>query len=280
MQVAVLGASGFVGGHLVRRLRARGDEVKTGPLRDPQAAASLVNGCDAIVNLAGEPLAQKWTDDVKHSIETSRTSLPHAFLNAVKSIERKPRIYVSASAVGYYGTSLDATFTESSRPGTDFLAHVCVGWEREAERASELGMRVACIRSGIALGKDGGAMEKLLPPFKIGAGGRVGNGKQWYSWVHIEDLVGAYELALDGLSGAINATAPNPVRNKDFTHALGKALHRPTIFPIPHVAIAAVLGEGSVTVTEGQRVLPERLLESDYTFKFPTIDAAFADILH
>ncbi|HEY8312851.1 MAG TPA: TIGR01777 family oxidoreductase [Candidatus Baltobacteraceae bacterium] len=279
MRIAIFGASGFVGRHLVDALQRRGDEVRTGSIRDPQAGAALAEGCDAIVNLAGEPIAQKWSDDVKQKMERSRTQAPRALLDALASVANKPHAYISASAVGYYGTSEDATFTEESGPGNDFLARICVAWEREAQRAADLGMRVTRVRTGVALGAGGGVMEKLLPPFKMGAGGRVGSGKQWYSWVHIDDLIGVYELALGGVDGALNATAPNPVRNADFTHELGKALHRPTIFPVPQFAIKSLLGEGAVAVLEGQRVLPQRTQAEGYVFRFPTIDAAFADVL-
>ncbi|HEY8297449.1 MAG TPA: TIGR01777 family oxidoreductase [Candidatus Baltobacteraceae bacterium] len=278
MRIALFGASGFVGRHLAGALRARGDEVRTGSLRDAATAAALADGCDAIVNLAGEPIAQKWSDEVKLRIERSRTALPHAFLDAVATVAQRPTAYVSASAVGYYGTSEERTFTEVSGPGDDFLARVCVEWEREAERAAGLGMRVARIRTGVALGAGGGVLERLVPPFKMGAGGKVGSGRQWYSWIHVADLVGVYLLALDGGEGALNATAPTPVRNEEFTHELGKALHRPTLFAIPTFAIKNMLGEGAVAVLEGQRVLPERAQAAGYTFAFPTIDAAFADI--
>ncbi|MGH8163904.1 MAG: TIGR01777 family oxidoreductase, partial [Rhodanobacteraceae bacterium] len=279
MNVTVFGGSGFVGRHLGEALRARGDDVRIGSIRDTAAAAALAGGSDVVVNLAGEPLAQKWTEDVKARILQSRTALPHAFVDALASRTDKPRAYVSASAIGYYGTSEEATFTETSPPGDDFLARVCVAWEQEAQRAAELGMRVACVRSGLALGSDGGALEKLLPPFKMGTGGKAGSGKQWYSWIHIADLVGIYLLAIDGLAGAIDATAPNPVSNATFTRELGKALHRPTIFPIPVFAIKSMLGEGASVVLEGQRVLPERALAAGYAFRFSTIEAAFADIL-
>lgn len=283
MRVAILGASGFIGKHLRAALEARGDEVRPGSLRDPQAAAELASGCDAVVNLAGETLAQRWTDEAKREIERSRTELPRAFINALAGVANRPQAYVSASAIGYYGTSETLTFTEASPAGSDFLARLCVEWEREAQRARELGMRTACIRTGLVLGTDGGALPKLLPPFKMGLGGKVASGRQWYSWVHVDDLAGVYLLALDAtregrFEGALNATAPNPVRNETFTHELATALHRPAIFPVPPFAIKSMLGEGAVVVLEGQRVLPERTQEQGYTFKYPRIDGAFADL--
>jgi uncharacterized protein (TIGR01777 family) len=188
-------------------------------------------------------------------------------------------VYVSASAIGYYGTSATATFTETSPPGDDFLARVCVGWETEARRAESLGMRVALIRTGLVLGTDGGALAKLLPIFKLGLGGPIGSGTQWYSWIHIDDLVGIYLLALDGASGPLNGTAPAPVTNRAFTDALGAALHRPAFLPVPAFAISAILGEGAVVVVEGQRVLPEATHERGYTFVYPTLAGALAALV-
>lgn len=279
MRVALFGGSGFIGRHLAAALRARGDEVLPGSLRDPQAAARLAQTCDAVVNLAGEPIAQRWNAQVKERILASRTELPRAFIEALGSHSARPGTYVSASAVGYYGTSESQTFTEDSPPGNDFLAAVCTAWEAQAQTAARLGMRVACVRTGLVLGADGGALERILPPFKMGAGGRIGSGRQWYSWIHVDDAVGVYLLALDGASGALNATAPNPVRNAEFTHALAEALHRPAALPVPAFVLKAMLGEGAVVVLEGQRVLPKRTQGLGYTYAFETLDAALADVL-
>lgn len=279
MRVGILGASGFVGTHLQAALRKRGDDVLAASLRAPADAAQTLRGCEAIVNLSGEPVAQRWTDDVKRRIRESRTSAVAAFFDALARDEKRPRRFVSASAIGYYGTSETATFTESSEPGDDFLARVCVEWEAQAQRGAELGMEVACVRTGLALGKDGGALAKILPPFKLGAGGRIGSGKQWVSWVHIDDVVAIYLMMLDGVNGVVNATAPNPVRNDAFAKALGRRLNRPTFFPVPGAAISAVLGEGSYVLTEGQRVLPERTQAAGYVFKYETIDGALAHLL-
>jgi uncharacterized protein (TIGR01777 family) len=202
-----------------------------------------------------------------------------AFFDALANEARKPAAFVSASAVGYYGTSETATFDETSAPGNDFLAEVCVAWEATADHAATLGMRVTKVRTGLVLGSDGGALAKLLPLFKLGVGGVVASGKQWYPWIHIDDQVGIYLHAIDGASGVLNATAPNPVRNADFTRALGAALHRPTLFPAPAFAVALVLGEGATVVTEGQCVLPTRTLETGYRFRYETIEAAFAAIV-
>ncbi len=280
MRVTILGASGFIGRHLGAALRARGDEVVASGLRDPAAAAAASAGSDVVVNLAGASVSERWTAAQKQAIEESRTALPHAYLDALARLPSRPAAYVSASAVGYYGTSPDATFTEASPPGADFLARVCVAWEAEAARAAALGMRVALIRTGIVLGLDGGALGKLLPLFRAGLGGVVASGAQWYSWIHIDDQVGIYLHAIDGaVEGALNATAPEPVTNRDFTAALAAAVHRPAFFPVPSFALSLLLGEGAVVVTEGQRVLPERTLASGYRFRHPELGAALRSLV-
>lgn len=276
MRVGILGATGFVGRHLVQRLTARGDDVVAASLRDPEEAARKLASCDAVVNLSGETLAQRWNPTVKHDILYSRTQLPQRFLEAIGTFSAHPAAYISASAVGYYGTSETATFTEKSPPGDDFLARVCVAWEREAENAQRFGMRVCIVRTGVVLG-DGGALGQMLAPFKLGAGGIIGNGRQWMSWVHVDDVVGIYVLALDGTSGVLNATAPNPVTNAEFTHALGRAVHRPTILPTPTFALRMLLGEGADMLLTGQRVLPQQTRAEGYTFRFTEIDEALAN---
>lgn len=279
MRLTILGSTGLVGTALVAALRARGDEVVAANIREPASAAEASAGSDVVVNLAGAPVSERWTEAHKRIIRSSRVDVPHAYLSALERIESRPTAYVSASAVGYYGMSRTATFTETSPPGDDFLARVCAEWEAEADRASALGMRVAKIRTGIVLSTHGGALGKLLPLFRAGAGGVVASGEQWYSWIHIDDLIGLYLLAIDGLDGAVNAVAPNPVQNREFTGELGAALHRPTLFPVPTFAISMILGEGAVVVTEGQRVLPERALAHGYAFRFPTLTSAFASLL-
>ncbi len=279
MRVAVLGGNGFIGRHLASALRARGDEPMPLSLRDPIAAARSAVRCDAIVNLAGETLAQRWSAQVKQRIMESRTALPSAFLDELGKNERNPAVYVSASAIGYYGTSENETFTEDSPAGTDFLAHVCIEWERNAQRAASLGMRLAFVRCGLVLGTDGGALPKLLPLFKAGTGGRVGSGKQWYSWIHVTDAVGIYLRAIDALSGAINATAPAPVTNQEFTETLAGVLHRPAALPVPAFMVNLALGEGAMLVLEGQRVVPQRALDMGYSFQFPVLQDALGDLL-
>ena len=281
MRVCVLGASGFVGRHLTQALQARGDEVTGVSLRDPSAAATTAATCDAIVNLVGEPIAQRWNDGVKQAILESRTDVPRRFIEALGRVEsRKTKTYVSASAIGYYGMSETATFVEENPPGSDFLAQVCEAWEHTAQTARELGLRVGIVRTGLALGNDGGALAKLLPPFRLGLGGVVGTGRQWYSWVHVADLVGIYSSVLDGGEGPFNATAPNPVTNAEFTHALGEVLHRPTSFPAPQFALKLMLGEGASVVTTGQRVIPKRITEEcGYSFAFSDLESALTNLL-
>jgi uncharacterized protein (TIGR01777 family) len=276
MKVTIVGASGFIGRHLTAALQARGDTVVATSLRDEAAAARASEGADVVVNLAGEPVAQRWTPAVKEKIRSSRTTSAGALIDAIGALENKPSAYVSASAIGYYGRSEDATFEESSSPGDDFLARVCVEWESTADRAASFGMRVAKIRTGLVLGKDGGALAKLLPLFRLAAGGIVASGRQWYSWISIDDLVGIYLHAIDGTDGVLDGTAPNPVRNAEFTRLLAAALHRPAFFPVPAFAIAAILGEGALVVTEGQRVLPVRTLATGYPFRYESLAAAFA----
>jgi uncharacterized protein len=277
--VGIAGASGFIGKHLSAALRARGDEVVETSMRDPRRAAEQASRCDAFVNLSGENIGQRWTQSVKREILRSRTELPEQFFDALSSMPARPRVYVSASAVGYYGTSETATFTEGDPPGNDFLAKVCIEWERVAAAGERLGMRVACVRSGLILSADGGALAKLLPLFKSGTGGRVGSGRQWYSWIHIRDAVGIYLLALDAVGGAMNATAPNPVRNAEFVERLGNVLHRPAVLPAPAIVLKLALGEGSTIVLDGQRVLPARAQSAGYAFKFPHLDGALDDLL-
>lgn len=278
MRIAVIGGSGFVGRHLRAAVEARGDEAVVLSLRDPSAAAATASLCDAVVNLAGEPIGQRWSDEVKQRIVESRTTAPQAFLDALAGMPKKPSAYVSASAVGYYGTSEDATFTESSSPGSGFLAECCVRWEATATSAAQCGMRVCCVRSGMVLG-DGGVLERILPIFRTGTGGRIGSGNQWFSWIHIDDAVGIYLLAVDGASGALNATAPNPVRNAEFTQTLAGVLHRPASVAVPAFMLRMMLGEGAQIALEGQRVLPERTSAVGYTFKYPELRPALEAIL-
>lgn len=279
MKVTLLGASGFIGRHLAAALSARGDGVAPASLRDIAAAVRACDGADAVVNLAGEEVAQRWTPEVKAHIFSSRVDAPRALIARLPALASPPKTYISASAIGYYGSSQDVAFNETSPPGHDFLAQVCVAWEAEAAKAAEVGARVTTIRTGLALGTDGGVLARLLPIFRVGAGGKVGDGRQWYSWIHIDDVVGIYLAALDGVSGTLNATAPNPVQNVDFTRALASVLKRPALIPVPEIALRLRFGEAAAFISQGQRVLPERTLASGYEFRFPTLDDALHNLL-
>lgn len=278
MRVALLGGTGFIGTALAAALRNRGDEIVILSLRDPRRAAKLAAPCDAIVNLAGEPIVNRWTAGEKRRILESRTLAPRAFLEHLATHRPHAATYVSASAIDYYGTSTDATFDERSPPGTGFLANVCAAWEREALGATALGMRVACVRTGLVLG-NGGMLGRIVPIFRAGLGGRIGSGNQWYSWIHIADLTGIHLTAIDDPDGALNAVAPNPVTNATFTRALAKTLDRPAFLPVPALALRAVLGEGASLLLERQRVLPAKVLERNYRFAFPELSDALEDLL-
>lgn len=248
-------------------------------LRDIDAAARDCASANAIVNLSGAPVSKRWTSAWKAEIRRSRVELTRALVERLAALQRKPLAYVSASAVGYYGMSLSETFTETSPNGDDFLARVCVEWEREAHRATELGIRVAVVRTGLVLGADGGALPMMLPPFRLGLGGRIASGKQWMSWIHVDDLVDTYIRAIDGTAGAINATAPEPVTNATFTEVLGRVLQRPTLLAVPAAVPELLLGEGASILTQGQRVLPERTLASGYQFRYPQLEPALRALL-
>jgi uncharacterized protein len=279
MRVGLVGASGFIGKHLQAVLTGRGDEVVPASLRDPAAAAVAVRECDAVVNLAGEPVAQRWTSAAKERMRRSRVDGARELLDALARERTRPAAYISASAIGYYPPSEDASYTEVSDHGDDFLGDLCAAWEREAERAVALNMRVAIVRTGLALGRDGGALKKMLPSFQLGFAGVLGSGKQWLSWVHIDDVTGIYCLALDGASGTFNATAPHPVTNEDFTRTLATVLHRPAFAQVPSFALRLMLGEGADILLTGARVLPQHTLEAGYMFRFTTLDDALRDLL-
>lgn len=277
MRVALLGGSGFIGSALAQALRARDDEPVVISMRDPERAAEEAVECAAVVNLAGEPIAQRWTAAVKQRIIDSRTIAPRSFLQHFARLRRRASVYVSASAIDYYGPGGDTPFDENSPPGNTFLASVCTAWEREALSATALGMRVACVRTGLVLGR-GGMLARLLPLFRAGLGGRIGDGTAWYSWVHVADVAGIYLSAIDDPDGAINAVAPNAVRNAEFVAALGEAVGRPARLPAPVFALRAALGEGVSVLIERQRVVPARALERGYCFAFPELAAALHDV--
>jgi uncharacterized protein len=293
MNVTVTGASGLIGSQLVDRLRARGDDVSTLsrnpsspgavrwlPEQEPAPAAAL-SGRDAVIHLAGENVAQRWTDDAKRRIRSSRELGTRNLVAGIEAADPRPRVLVSASAVGYYGPHGDERLDEQTPSGEDFLAEVCVIWEREAQRAGDLGLRVVNIRTGVVLDQGGGALAKMLPFFKLGIGGPVAGGGQYMPWIHVDDLVGLYLAALDGdaWTGPVNASAPEPVTNKAFSKALGRALRRPAFAPVPGLAVRALYGEMAEIVTKGQRVVPRRAQEHGFTFAHPDLDEALRSAL-
>ncbi len=288
MRVAVSGASGFIGTAAVRRLEAAGHQVsrmvrgtpKPGEIHWIPAGAletEALEGVDAVVHLAAENIAGRWTATKKARILNSRVQGTLTVAATVARLQRKPKVLVSASAIGFYGSRGDETLDESSTPGSDFLAEVARQWESATEAASRAGIRVVLLRFGVVLGESGGALKQMLRPFKMGVGGRIGSGQQWMSWVALEDVAGAVEHAIanESLHGPVNAVAPNPVRNAEFTRTLGEVLHRPTVFPMPELAVKVVFGEmGESLLLGSQRVAPKKLVETGYQFRFPDLKAA------
>ncbi len=301
MRVTITGATGLIGSRLIRALQERGDEVTVltrnpdkarstlpgveavawaDPSSEPAPAAAL-SGRDAVVHLAGEPVAQRWSDDVKRRINDSRELGTRNLLAGMQAADAPPQVLVSSSAVGYYGPHGTEELPETTPPGDDFLAKVCVTWEAEATKAESAGARVVLVRTGIVLDADGGALEKMLPPFKLGVGGPVAGGDQFMPWIHLDDLVGIYVRALDDASwsGPVNGSAPRPVTNTAFSKALGKVLKRPAFSPVPAFAIKLLYGEMSEIVTKGQNAVPERTQQLGYAFKHTEIEPALRDAL-
>ncbi len=293
MKVAITGATGFVGSRLVERLSEEGHHVvvltrsvRKAEQRFPQSQfpnlefvtfspeiidewKGVISGCDGVVNLAGEPIAEKrWSVDQKNEILNSRIDTTRSLAQAIEQAESKPQVLVSGSAIGYYGTSETATYDESSGPGDDFLAEVCKQWEAEAQKVAD-GIRLVTLRIGIVL-DNGGAMGKMLPAFKAFAGGPIGSGNQWFSWVDREDLVSLIIKALtDGqMTGAYNATSPNPVTMKQMTDTLGSVMSRPAWMPVPGFALELMLGEGAKVVLEGQKVMPKQTQASGFEYQY------------
>jgi hypothetical protein len=232
---------------------------------------------DAIVNLAGESLAAgRWTAERKAEIRRSRIEGTRAIVNAITTADPRPKVLVNASAVGYYGDRGDEPLDETSRPGTGFLARVCVEWEAEARRAEALGVRVVLLRTGVVIAPDGGAVSAMLLPFRAALGGRLGSGRQWISWVHRDDVIGLIRdvVAKEEYAGAVNATSPNPVTNRDFTRALARAVHRPAVLPVPGIALRLLFGEMATTLLTGQRVLPRVAERTGYQWREPELPAA------
>ncbi|MDZ8089055.1 MAG: TIGR01777 family oxidoreductase [Nostoc sp. DedQUE12b] len=306
MKVAITGATGFVGSRLVQRLHGEGHKIvvltrnttfaqKVFPSEafpnveivayTPNASGSwqsVIASCDGVVNLAGEPIGEgRWTPERKQEILNSRKLGTEKIVEAIAKANPKPSVLINASAIGYYGTSETATFDETSLSGNDFLAQVCQAWEAEARKVKDAGVRLVILRFGIVLG-NGGALGKMIPPFKLFAGGPIGSGRQWFSWIHVDDLVNLILQALTKpeIEGVYNATAPNPVRMADLSQTLGQVMNRPSWLPVPAFAIEALLGDGAIVVLEGQQVIPKRTVQTGFEYKYPNLQPALTQILN
>ncbi|HXR29147.1 MAG TPA: TIGR01777 family oxidoreductase [Solirubrobacteraceae bacterium] len=294
-RVTVTGATGLLGAPLVAALLARGAEV-TVLSRDPgrarqrlgevqalhwdplaeAAPAEALQGRDAVLHLAGEPVAQRWSARAKQAIRDSRVIGTRNLVGALGALPAPVPVLISSSAIGIYGSRGEEPLDEEAPAGRGFLAEVCQEWEQEADRAAELGVRVVCVRTGVVLDRGGGALGRMLVPFRLGVGGPVAGGRQYISWIHIADVVGLMLAALDRheWSGPINATAPDPVTNRDFARALGRALHRPALLPVPGLALGALYGEMASIITTGARVVPAKPLVLGYEFRHPRLAKA------
>jgi uncharacterized protein (TIGR01777 family) len=294
MQVLITGGSGFIGQALSPALLAEGWQV-TVVSRDTRAAARKLpaavrvladiegaGGADAVINLAGAPLAgRRWNDDYKQTLRESRLRTTEELMAWMESLTVRPAVLVSGSAIGYYGPSDDTPLAETAPAGGDFSAQLTVDWEAAALPARELGVRTVLLRTGVVLGPGGGALQQLLTPYRMGLGGPIGDGEQWFSWIHLDDIVRLiiWLLGESTVDGPVNGTAPEPLRQKDFATALGRALHRPAIIPTPGFALKAAFGEMGQMLIDGQRVIPARAQGQGFQFLYPDIDSALVQVL-
>ncbi len=289
MRIIVTGGTGFLGSALSESLAADGHDVVAlsrvagGTYRNVRHLPTPggyreIDGADAVINLAGAGIAdQRWTAARKTVLLQSRVTVTRAVVEACARATSKPKVLVSGSAIGYYGSSLAARFDESSPVGTDFLGQLCASWEQEARAVEALGIRCVLIRTGLVLGPNGGLLKKMTPPFKMCVGGPIGSGRQWMSWIHLDDWVAMVRLAIshDAIRGPMNLVAPEPVTNREFSHALGKALHRPSLFTLPEVAVRVMFGElADGALLASQHVAPKAALAAGYRFKYPEVQAA------
>lgn len=284
MKILITGASGLIGTALQKSFKEKGYELLLASRKEPKSAAEIqwnaesgftdperLEGVDAIIHLAGENVSGlRWTEEKKAAIRDSRVSGTRSVVEAIAAMKQKPKVFIASSAIGFYGDRGDDVLVESSSPGTTFLADVCKAWETESRRAEDAGVRTVLMRIGIVLAKDGGALASMLTPFKFGVGGVVGSGKQWMSWIALDDVVRIFNFALEteSLRGAVNVVAPKPVTNEEFTTTLGDVLYRPTILPLPAFAINMVFGEmGDALLLASTRVEPERLKNAGFAFE-------------
>jgi uncharacterized protein (TIGR01777 family) len=277
MNVGITGASGFIGCRLTERLRKHGHTSTAISLRSAPKPEDLA-GCDAVVHLAGEPVSQRWTAAARGRILESREQGTRRLVDAMRN--HPPNVLVSASAVGYYGSRGDEILTEQSSPAPDFLGQIAQAWEREALEAEKLGTRVVRLRIAVVLGSGGGALARMLLPFRLGVGGRLGTGRQWMSWIHIDDLCDLilFVLRESTLRGVLNATSPHPATNTQFTQALAHALHRPAFLSVPAFALKLALGDMSEVVLASQRAIPQAALRSGFEFRYPDLAGALLQI--
>ena len=304
MKIAITGATGLVGSRLVAKLNRAGHQIlvltrnsdkaqKIFPASaypqleivqyTPQESGEWqksISGCDGVVNLAGEPIAERWSPQQKQAIMLSRQIGTRKLVEAIASAEQKPQVLVSGSAIGYYGTSETAAFVENSPAGNDFLAQVCQNWEAEAQKVTELEVRLVILRVGIVLA-NGGALGKMIGPFKMFAGGPIGSGKQWFSWIHRDDLVNLILQAINqvDMSGVYNATSPHPVRMNKLCQTLGEVMNRPSWLPVPDFVLEVLLGDGAIVVLEGQQVLPQKTQSTGFNYQYADLKPALVEII-
>jgi uncharacterized protein len=297
VNITITGASGLIGRRLLKNLGAAGHAltvlsrhagtnvppgvavVAWDPMSGPPPEDGVRNA-SALIHLAGEPVAQRWSAEAKRRIRESRVAGTRNLVQGLAKLRNPPQILVCASAVGYYGSRGDEELRENSAPANGYLAEVCVEWEKEAAAAESLGMRVVRVRTGVALDPRGGALQRMLPPFRLGAGGKLGDGRQWMSWIHLSDLAAMFQYAVENdVRGPLNGVAPIPITNADFTQALARALHRPAVFPVPVFGLKLVFGEMSEILLASQRVLPAAAEASGFRWRFPELGAALKDLL-
>jgi len=282
-KIAIVGANGFIGTHMQSFFKAEGFDVLPLGKEDTQKSIAeitkVLEGTDIVINLAGAPIIHRWSASYKKVLYNSRIITTRKLVAAMAQMQNKPELFISTSAVGIYAT--DGPMSESNYTYADnFLAKICKDWEAEAQQADSF-TRVIIFRFGVVLAKKGGALSKMLPAFRLGIAGTIGDGSEAFSWVHIDDLLSAYLFVFskEKMEGTFNLSAPNPVTNRELTKALGKVLHRPTAIPLPKFVLRFLFSEGATVLTEGQRVVPERLLENGFTFKYQTIEEALREIL-